>query len=108
MSNPGPEIQWPYTAQLNRIEANLGVAVQLLRKLSTKVDRLMTAVQIEQEDLDTVSAALESLATEVAAIPAGTLPKANEDGLNKSVADLTAAVNTLAAADNPPAPTPTP
>ena len=64
----------------------------------------MAAVQVEQADLDNVGTALEALAAVVAQIPTGTLPQANEDALNKGVADVTAAVNAVVAADNPTPP----
>lgn len=62
----------------------------------------MALVQIEQSDLDTAAAAIETIATAISNLPSGTLAAADESALNKAVSDAQAALS----AKNPPVDTP--
>jgi hypothetical protein len=67
-----------------------------------KLDHIMTAVQVEQEELDTVAASVEDIAVAISNLPPESLPAGVLDGINKSLADAQAAIS----AKTPEVPTP--
>lgn len=53
----------------------------------------MAAVQIDQEDLDSVANSLDALVDAVTSIDTSKLPAADQTALQEALTDLTAAVN---------------
>lgn len=74
---------------LNNIKKVLGNELTEQRKLS----ELMAAVQIEQDDLDAVGSALETLVETVKQIDTSQLPAADKTKLSQGLTDLTTAIN---------------
>jgi hypothetical protein len=76
-----------------------------LQPINERLDAIMAAVQVEQDDLDNVGTALDGLAQTLSTIDTTPLATADESKLQEGLSAVQAAVSKLVP---PPAPTPTP
>lgn len=91
------------TSSLLLLAAVLGVSLYIARKVS----QIMTAVQIQQEDLDATAASLETLVDVLNGVDLTPLPEADQSKLVSALADVTTAANRFQGV-NVPTPNPEP
>lgn len=93
-------VEWLAAERVHQVQQELAYHHQLLEallrgegKIIEGEGKIMTAVQVQQEDLDTVGTKIEALVAAVDSIDTTQLPPGSLDSVNAALTDLTTHVN---------------
>lgn len=95
---------WELTQQLSDVRDSLHSVHHKLRILGIGEQEIMTAVQVQQEDLDAVGTKIEALVAAVDGIDTTQLPAGTFDAVNAALTDLTEHVNAKVPVSTPVTP----